>query len=837
MSQRFWHDILASAALLLFTLFILSPILFFGKVFSGEEQMGFYYVISDYVADAVNSGMPLLWNGGYFGGVSSSLDQFVGAFYPLNALLFSTFDFFTAHHISIAFGIGVGLVLTYFFGRLEGWFVSSSIVLALTYLCATTFAWLMIGTLAAHSFMVLPGILLALSYAAKRRRYLLPFLFGGAMLGIGLLAGFVQIVFYIYCIGGVYALFLDFSSFDRKVKWYKRMPVSVTYAGITILGLVIGFKQFYPSAAFIDLTIRTSTYAIQNAAAPNLTQFVSFVLPPLFSIPFFDGGSGEGMYIGALGIVFVLLGLFFYRTKESIFFCIMYVCIVLFASHAPLFGWLNDHVPPFSRMGGNLRWMVAGAFPIAYLSAVGVEGYLRRKEEISTRARKWFLIVLTIVPALLLVGSLVLQRVVAYFLATPATLQELITWYVGDRALHLAPQHYIDVLIQALQQTSDMFSLSDPRYLLAVTMWVATAAVFGGLLYVKNSRTIAPYLIVGLLLVDVASVFALKWQYFVPRAIYTETPALVSSINKEGDEPHSYRIIAFAPGDSLFNEVLSKKTLSPEEISKLHFNLLVNNTNLYFGIDRMDGLEPYRTLRHNRLMSTVLAHDSLSFIFDPTSPHLRNNPLTNLYAPEVQRAVRREEKIQDFVSKVPLLSMMNVKYIYSLYKLPSPLLELQEELSLPIEGREALPLYLYQNLEVLPRLYFADGVSFVQGTESDLLLRMISVKDFKKNAIIECENCATTVSGGEVRVDSYSNGYVGVTTKSTTGGWLVFSESFMPGWSVTIDGIEAPLYKVNYLFQGVYVPPGSHELVFVYRDVTMLQFNELLQDPLSLFHK
>ncbi len=40
--------------------------------------------------------------------------------------------------------------------------------------------------------------------------------------------------------------------------------------------------------------------------------------------------------------------------------------------------------------------------------------------------------------------------------------------------------------------------------------------------------------------------------------------------------------------------------------------------------------------------------------------------------------------------------------------------------------------------------------------------------------------------------------------------YLVFSEVWYPGWSVTIDGIPSEFSKANYAFRAVYLPAGDH---------------------------
>jgi hypothetical protein len=47
-------------------------------------------------------------------------------------------------------------------------------------------------------------------------------------------------------------------------------------------------------------------------------------------------------------------------------------------------------------------------------------------------------------------------------------------------------------------------------------------------------------------------------------------------------------------------------------------------------------------------------------------------------------------------------------------------------------------------------------------------------------------------------------------------GLLVVNESWAAGWQARLDGQPVPLYRVNYLVQGVVVPGGPHTVRLVY---------------------
>jgi hypothetical protein len=828
MKQR--GDWYAVALLTAFGVFVYSPLLFFGKAFAGEEQMGFYYVISHYLQEALLHGSSLLWNGGYYGGVSASLDQFVGAWYPLNRFLFSTFSLFTAHHLSMCIATIAGLLLCYWYGRNEGWLKTSALMLAFGYFSATTFAWIAIGTTASHSFAIFPGILVALQYLSRRKHFVIPVLGGALALGVGLLAGFVQIVFYEYVLAGLYALYLDYNSVIKNthgVALYKRPFVSYGFACITLIGLAVGIFQFYPSAHLIDLTIRTSDYAIQNATHPSfasITELVTYVLPPYFAIPFMESGSSAGFYVGAIGFLFVLLGLLFYRTRTSLFFLGVYAFVMLFAFHAPVFGWLNEHVPPFSRMGGNFRWSVAAAFPIAYLAASGMEGYLRNPQRLTARARATVLTLLALIIVLAVAGSIALTVLANWIISSSAHVSSIIAWYANHHTLLYAHEYYQDILIRAVGDVAHTFALSNGRFLFAMSMWALAALWFAGVAYSARVRVYASQLLVLLLVINSAGVIALQFSNFAPQSIYAETPGLVTLLHGQEKNRSDYRILGFLLGDGIYTLVNKQYTPTPEEMARIQHEILIDNATLYFAIDRMDGLEPYRTLRHNQLLQTVVAYDTAAFVFDPMSTALQTSSLKTLYNREVMKQVTLDEKKKDFLAKLPILSMMNVKYIYSLYELHSPTLARVGTVVVPDDRGHTLAIYLYKNVQALPRIYFAEVSEFATGHERDLLLRLLAIKDFSKTSLIECGDCAAErVSGtATLAISHYENGDVAIETESEDAHWLVFSESYMPGWTATIDGTATPIYRANYLFQAVRVPAGKHAVHFVYHDVSVL---------------
>jgi uncharacterized membrane protein YfhO len=56
-----------------------------------------------------------------------------------------------------------------------------------------------------------------------------------------------------------------------------------------------------------------------------------------------------------------------------------------------------------------------------------------------------------------------------------------------------------------------------------------------------------------------------------------------------------------------------------------------------------------------------------------------------------------------------------------------------------------------------------------------------------------------------------------VKVEAASGGWLVLSEIWYPGWSASVDGAPADSYPADGAFRAVWVPPGSSTVTWLYQ--------------------
>lgn len=89
------------------------------------------------------------------------------------------------------------------------------------------------------------------------------------------------------------------------------------------------------------------------------------------------------------------------------------------------------------------------------------------------------------------------------------------------------------------------------------------------------------------------------------------------------------------------------------------------------------------------------------------------------------------------------------------------------------------------------------------------------------------EDLPVAISAGnqkqfEVMEWSEKNGWVEILTVSSSDGWFVLSDLWYPYWYVFVDDQEETLWQGNYLFRAVFLPEGTHRIVFEYRPLWLM---------------
>lgn len=147
---------------------------------------------------------------------------------------------------------------------------------------------------------------------------------------------------------------------------------------------------------------------------------------------------------------------------------------------------------------------------------------------------------------------------------------------------------------------------------------------------------------------------------------------------------------------------------------------------------------------------------------------------------------------------------------------------------------------IYENIGVLPRTHLLTDYWEVCSPEEAEAMLSDSQWPYTRSAVIELSgnNCRTKhihepIKGElHAKIERYENAEVDILTKSWQSSLLVLNDVLARGWKVYIDDIEQPIYRANYAFRGVKVPPGSHQVTFRYEPFSSDIVWEVLTSPL-----
>ena len=183
------------------------------------------------------------------------------------------------------------------------------------------------------------------------------------------------------------------------------------------------------------------------------------------------------------------------------------------------------------------------------------------------------------------------------------------------------------------------------------------------------------------------------------------------------------------------------------------------------------------------------------------------------FEPLVQQSLRAGVPSAEFQS---LLNLLNGKYL----AVPKPLA--LEWAAYPLR-LEAARFRLYENPQAWPWFYLVPEAE-VLGSGEAVLARLLSGRTHPQRvALLESTPAVRLDGTGDRTGDRVerlaydpAGGLIRLRTHSAGPRLLVVSENYQSNWSVWVDGQEAEMLRVNYVWKGVVLPAGEHEVEFRY---------------------
>jgi hypothetical protein len=225
--------------------------------------------------------------------------------------------------------------------------------------------------------------------------------------------------------------------------------------------------------------------------------------------------------------------------------------------------------------------------------------------------------------------------------------------------------------------------------------------------------------------------------------------------------------------------------------------LQVNNRATVWGIWDIQGYNPVQPERYSELMSAV-------------NGHAQDYHDANVFPDGVGSA---------------LLDLLNVRYVVVPAHADVGLPDFQwlvERLPTVYEDAEVM---ILERESALPRAWVVHDIRPAADNET-LELLVDGTVDPGRTALVDDGpipvEAASTGAKESVSIVEHESDTIRARSTTGSSGMVVFSEMFDPGWSALIDGVTAPLHRVDFAVMGVVVPAGVHVIELRYRSPGLL---------------
>ncbi len=172
-------------------------------------------------------------------------------------------------------------------------------------------------------------------------------------------------------------------------------------------------------------------------------------------------------------------------------------------------------------------------------------------------------------------------------------------------------------------------------------------------------------------------------------------------------------------------------------------------------------------------------------------------------APEMQQLMKAIAEANGDMTKVngdsifPVLNMLNTKYF---------IVPLQNGQTVPVKN-----IYTYGNGWFVDKIKYVDNANEEMDAVGKTDLRHEAVADRKFKDILGESKAQNNTS--IVKIVAYQPNKLTYEVASDQGGIVVFAENYYPEWTATVDGMDTPVGRVNYILRAIQVKPGKHTVV------------------------
>lgn len=738
-----------------------------------------------FIVVSLRDGAMPLWNPYVLGGFSMTTpgSWHQGMYYPL---------VFVRSFVPFGFVDGTQLVLHIFLGGLFVFLLCrryeltpiGSLTAALTYVLSG-YLWFF-ATDDVEWFIYAAAYVPAVFYFAHRylvTRRLVELVFCGAVVGLQLMSGQAQLVFYSLVAVGVWTFVSLLRADAPGVAGAIARPVFlVGCAGV--LGFLFAAAAYLPYAAGSEETFRTAYYGFSASTFESLRphELLGAVILP-WKIE---------MFLGSTVVLLAFIALVFSSHPLRVpFVCVALLGLALaLGKYAPLHYVLYQLVPAFRVFRSPERALIVYVVGMAMLAGAGMDALSTYVAAERARRRRYWAIVGLVALSLVVIGvvgvvvvlaelTVPALRVIATTI-TPVREQLEAGTGSGEIAQHLytALEGTIDPIVNFVREQGGR----------ARRTALPLAAVVAVLLLLLAPRlgtrrlSLVKIVLLGLLVYEGAQI----------NSSFGSRGLRFFDFDRKFDSAKP--VVEFLRADRDLHRIATDSGQR---------GLGINEGMIHRFMD-IQGAAANVPLRYHRYLMDLVEEGRITAPWDRASRQVPDFPF---YSSAYSYLVQNYDS--------PFIDLLNVKYVVTSRGLDGE--KWQRVFTAPGS-------HVFRNTRVFPRAWIVPDAE-VSRADADLLRTLRMQPDFRKVVFVSDDSGrgvlptrragdARTLDGARVTFGTYEPNTFSLTATTPVDAFLVLSEPYHPAWRAFIDGREAPVWRANYLFRAVPLTAGEHRVVF-----------------------
>lgn len=581
-------------------------------------------------------------------------------------------------------------------------------------------------------------------------------------------------------------------------------------------GIRESMNLMVPNASGTNETLGTHTSIIENIENPQAAQQIA-----QFGAYWSDEKNGGPTYLGAVAIALFILSFFF--IKDLIIWGFLLVCLLALMlawgkNYPGLTNFFIDYVPGYDKFRAVTTVLSILQILVPFMGIWGIHHLVKNQDKFKKDIKPF------LIAASALVGLIFFMFIIGSTGSYMSTNEKAMFAESAQKAGNNADQlNYINDIRDGLIGARFSLFMNDALRT-ALFMLIPLALIF---MFIKG--WLNKYILyAGIGLASLIDLWAIDVR-FLNNDTFPNTDTYISWVKAEEMDMPFY---ASAADYTIFELESRKQPELLQSIAKLENDLQKQKQENDAENPSLTPLEAENIRFRELNFATNYRVLTLNNPFNNATPSYFHKSLGGYHGvkqkriqeiiefyyqnelPKISEGLNSNnvQKIQEAMSKIPVLNMMNAKYIIFNPE-GSGFISVSPDTVIPTPKAGLLV-----NEYAMGNAWFVKDIKEVNTDDEEILalgktnLRTTAIFNGKMKEIIK----AKAGSGeGSIKLTSYRPNKLVYECESKGSNIAVFSEVFTGyGWKAKVDGKETPIARANYLLRSISIPDGKYTIEF-----------------------